>query len=47
MASDALLDNAVSHKWHGAQGFEEVERVVVFRKEMSIKQIDSIDLLVR
>ena len=32
MASDALLDNAVSHQWHGSQGFEEVERIVVFRK---------------
>ena len=34
MASDALLDNVVSDKWHGAQGFEEVERIVVFRKDL-------------
>ncbi len=34
MGSDALLDNAVSHDWHGAQGFEEVERIVVFRKDI-------------
>ncbi|GAB5487437.1 MAG: GNAT family N-acetyltransferase [Parasphingorhabdus sp.] len=34
MGSDALLDNVVSHDWHGAQGFEEVERIVVFRKDI-------------
>jgi aminoglycoside 6'-N-acetyltransferase I len=32
IASDALLDNAVSHRAHAALGFEEVERVVRFRK---------------
>jgi len=32
MASDDLLDNLASHDWHGAQGFEEAERLVVFRK---------------
>jgi aminoglycoside 6'-N-acetyltransferase I len=30
--SDALLDNAASHAFHSALGFEECERVVVFRK---------------
>lgn len=34
MASDALLDNLVSQNWHSAQGFEEVERAVVFRKDL-------------
>ena len=31
LASDALLDNAVSHRAHEALGFVEVERVVLFR----------------
>ncbi|HEX6363368.1 MAG TPA: aminoglycoside 6'-N-acetyltransferase [Albitalea sp.] len=31
LASDALLDNAVSHAVHRALGFEETERVVFFR----------------
>ena len=34
MASDALLDNSVSHAWHSAQGFDEVERIVVYRKDL-------------
>ena len=34
MASDALIDNLVSHDWHGAQGFAEVERMIVFRKAL-------------
>jgi len=34
MASDAVLDNVVSQNWHSAQGFEEVERIVVFRKDI-------------
>lgn len=34
MASDALLDNAVSHAAHRALGFEEVERSVHFRKAL-------------
>ena len=34
IASDALLDNAVSHRAHAALGFEEVERVVRFRKAL-------------
>ena len=32
MASDALLDNDVSHWAHAALGFEEVERAIRFRK---------------
>lgn len=32
MASDALLDNDLSHRAHAALGFEEVERIVQFRK---------------
>jgi aminoglycoside 6'-N-acetyltransferase I len=34
MASDALIDNAVSHASHRALGYEEVERLVVFRKSL-------------
>lgn len=33
-ASDALLDNTVSHAMHRALGFEETERVVCFRREL-------------
>lgn len=32
MASDALLDNDLSHRAHAALGFEEVDRVVQYRK---------------
>jgi len=32
MASDALLENTVSHAMHAALDFEETERVVFFRK---------------
>jgi aminoglycoside 6'-N-acetyltransferase I len=35
MASDALLDNTASHAMHRALGFQETERVVVFRKLLS------------
>ncbi len=35
LASDALLDNVASHLMHRALGFEETERVVFFRKELS------------
>jgi aminoglycoside 6'-N-acetyltransferase I len=31
-ASDTLLDNVESHKFHAALGFQETERVVYFRK---------------
>jgi aminoglycoside 6'-N-acetyltransferase I len=34
LASDALLDNKVSHAVHRALGFSETERVVYFRKEL-------------
>jgi aminoglycoside 6'-N-acetyltransferase I len=33
-ASNALLDNIDSHKFHAAIGFAETERVVYFRKEL-------------
>ena len=32
MASDALLDNEASHRAHEAAGYDEVERIVTFRK---------------
>lgn len=32
MASDALVENRLSHRVHRALGFDEVERIVVFRK---------------
>jgi aminoglycoside 6'-N-acetyltransferase I len=34
LASDALVDNLLSHAAHAALGFEEVERVVHFRKAL-------------
>src|ERR1700722_20329703 len=34
LASDALLENADSHRMHAVLGFEETERVVYFRKEL-------------
>ncbi|HYG64579.1 MAG TPA: aminoglycoside 6'-N-acetyltransferase [Thermoanaerobaculia bacterium] len=34
LASDAYLDNELSHAVHRALGFEETERVVYFRKEL-------------
>ena len=34
MASDALLDNLVSHRAHEAIGYEEVGRVVQFKKRL-------------
>ena len=34
IASDALLDNEISHAAHRALGFEEVERTVHFRKAL-------------
>lgn len=34
MASDAALDNAVSHAMHKALGFAETQRVVFFRKSL-------------
>lgn len=35
LGSDALLDNADSHAWHGRVGFDEVERLVVFGKRLA------------
>jgi aminoglycoside 6'-N-acetyltransferase I len=35
MASDALLDNVVSHRAHAAAGYAEMERIVVFRKPLA------------
>jgi len=35
MASDALLDNTVSHEAHMRSGYEEVDRVVQFRKKLA------------
>ena len=34
LGSDALPDNATSHTWHKAMGFDEVERLVVFGKPL-------------
>ena len=34
LGSDALLDNGVSHAWHSAVGFAEIERLVVFGKPL-------------
>lgn len=34
MASDAELSNAVSHQAHGALGYEETARLVLFRKDL-------------
>ncbi len=34
LASDALLDNTLSHAAHRALGFEVVERIIVFRKPL-------------
>ena len=34
MASDALLTNTVSHEAHRALGYEEVERIVCFRRAL-------------
>ena len=35
MASDALIDNVVSHRAHAAAGYVEMERHVVFRKPLT------------
>ena len=34
LGSDALIDNLDSHRWHSAAGFAEVERLVVFGKDL-------------
>jgi GNAT superfamily N-acetyltransferase/catechol 2,3-dioxygenase-like lactoylglutathione lyase family enzyme len=35
MASDALIDNDVSHAAHKSSGYEEVDRVITYRKTLS------------
>lgn len=35
MASDALLDNTVSHEAHRRSGYAEVERIVTYRKSLT------------
>jgi aminoglycoside 6'-N-acetyltransferase I len=37
-ASDALVDNEISHRVHKALGFEETERVVYFRKALGARE---------
>ncbi|MFE3195701.1 aminoglycoside 6'-N-acetyltransferase [Nocardia sp. NPDC059240] len=34
LGSDALLENAVAHRFHQSHGFEERERVVYYRKKL-------------
>jgi aminoglycoside 6'-N-acetyltransferase I len=36
IGSDAVLENDVSHAAHQALGFDEVERVVCFRKSLGV-----------
>lgn len=38
MASDALLDNTVSHRAHERSGYDEVERLVAFRKSLTSRR---------
>jgi aminoglycoside 6'-N-acetyltransferase I len=38
MASDALLDNTVSHRAHEKSGYEEVVRLVTFRKALTSRR---------
>jgi aminoglycoside 6'-N-acetyltransferase I len=35
IGSDALIDNDLSHAWHKAAGFAEIERLVVFGKKLA------------
>ena len=35
MGSDAEIDNTLSHRAHAALGYEEVERIVCFRKKIT------------
>ena len=41
MASDALLDNHASHAAHRASGYDEVERIVQFRKFLNRERSDA------
>lgn len=34
IGSDALIDNDVSHAWHRAAGFDEIERITIFGKPL-------------
>jgi aminoglycoside 6'-N-acetyltransferase I len=38
MGSDALLDNTLSHLAHQRSGYEEVERLVMFRKSLTSRR---------
>lgn len=40
MGSDALLGNEASHAAHKASGYEEVDRVVTFRKSLENGSVD-------
>ena len=35
LGSDAMLANELSHAWHRAAGFDEIERLVVFDKPLA------------
>ena len=39
LASDALLENAVSRNVHGGIGFAETERAVLFRKSLEMPEM--------
>jgi aminoglycoside 6'-N-acetyltransferase I len=39
MASDAVLENELSHLAHNAVGFTEVQRIVVFRKPLRAESV--------
>lgn len=41
MGSDALLDNTLSHRAHRRCGYQEVERLVVFRKPLISRGADT------
>ncbi len=34
LASDTMIDNPMGQSWHNAVGFEEVERIVIYRKDI-------------
>lgn len=34
LLSDAEFHNNVSHKWHSASGFEEIERIIIYQKDI-------------
>lgn len=43
MASDALLDNEVSHAAHRQSGYEEVDRQVTYRKSLEPMRVTTIE----